>query len=227
MSNPSVVTLQLAAASANAIALSQTPLSASNLTLAGALATAGVATMDVPRRVLVTAAGNEATKTFTVYGTDRNGNAITDTVTGLNISSGYTALDFATVTRVAVSAATAGAVTVGTNGVGSSAWVLDDPFKFHWALAVAVSLSGTVTYTVEHTYDDPNDMGTTLTAMPEQFAVVPASYIPARAWPHVSLVAMATDGEGQYPDKPVMAHRITITAGTGRAVMQSVQAGIN
>jgi hypothetical protein len=228
VSNPSVVSLQLAALVANGICLSQTPGAAGDLTIAGSLATCGVATLDVPRRVAVSSTGNDAAVVFTITGTNANGSPLVATVTGANVSTVQTAVDFRTVTRVQTSAATVGAITVGTNGVASSPWVLDNHLATVWALTVAVSIvSGAVTYTVEHTYDDPNDIGPTLTAMPEQFALTPAGYVPPLAWPHGTLQGKSTSGEGTYADQPIMAHRLTITAGTGRAVMQSIQAGID
>jgi hypothetical protein len=226
MANPSVLVLALEASDADGVCLSQTPGAASDLTINGALASGGVATFDVARRVLITAAGNDATVVFTVYGANRDGFAQSETITGLNASSDYTDRDFLTVTRVASSSATAGAITVGTNGIGSSRWVLDDIDAPAWALSVALSVTGTVTYTVEHTYDDPNKTGTSLVPEPEGYSLVPGGHVPAKAWAHASLTAKTTDAEGQYPDKPIMAHRVTITAGDGTVVLQSVQSRI-
>lgn len=228
MSNPSVVILQLGALVANGIALSQTPGAAGNLILNGSLVAGGVAVLDVPRRVSIASSGNDAAVIFTVTGTNGSGNPIVSTVTGVtSAATGQTALDFKTVTSIATSAATVGAITVGTNGVASSPWVLDNHLATVWALTVAVSVTGTVTYTVEHTYDDPNDVGPTLTAMPEQWSLEPASYVGPLAWPNGTLNGKNTNGETTYADQPIMAHRLTITAGTGRAVMQSIQAGID
>jgi hypothetical protein len=228
MSNPSVVILQLGALVANGIALSQTPGTAGNLVLGGSLVSGGVAVLDVPRRVSIASTGNDAAVIFTVNGTNANGSPISSTVTGVtSTATGQTALDFKTVTSIATSAATTGAITVGTNGVASSPWVLDNHLATVWALTVAVSVTGTVTYTVEHTYDDPNDVGPTLTAMPEQWSLEPASYVAPLAWPNGTLQGKTANGETTYADQPIMAHRLTITAGTGRAVMQSIQAGID
>lgn len=227
MSNPSAISLQLASLVANGISLSQTPGGAGNLTITGSLATAGVATMDVARRVAIASNGVDTARVFTITGTDRNGNVQTDTVTGVNVSSVNSTRDFLTVTRIAVDAATAGAITAGTSGTGSSPWVLDNYLATVWALTVAVSIvSGAVTYTVEHTFDDPNDIGASLTAEPQQFSLEAGGYIPPLAWADGTLTGKTTNGETTFPDQPIMAHRLTITAGTGRAVMQSIQAGI-
>jgi len=226
MSNPSIVSLTLPALDADGISLSQTPLAAGNLTITGTFATGGVATLTPARRVAVASDGNDATRVFTIYGTDRNGNAQIEAITGVNMASVGSQLDFLTVTRVSVDAATAGAITVGTNGTGSTEWVLDNYLASSWALAIAVSTGGTVTYTVEATYDDPNKIGTSLVAMPEQFSNEPGSYVPARAWPKSDMTAKTADAVAIYDNHPIFAHRLTITAGTARATMQSIQAGI-
>lgn len=146
----------LASASANNIALSQTTAGAADLTLNGSLVTGGVATLDEPRQVLITNVGNDSALTFTVYGTWIGGQTISETVQGTSGSSVATTLDFATVTRVAVSGATSvSGVTVGTNGIAGSRWVRLDS----WAnnnTAIQCNVSGTANYTVQVTMDDPN-----------------------------------------------------------------------
>lgn len=153
----SVTVGPLAAASANNIALSQTTAGAADLTLNGALVSGGVATLDVPRRVLITNVGNDSAITFTVYGTWMGGQTISETLQGTSGSTVATTVDFKTVTRIAVSGATSvSGVTVGTNGVAGSSWVRLDS----WAdaqTAIQCNATGTVNYTVQVTMDDPND----------------------------------------------------------------------
>lgn len=144
----------LVAASANNIALSQTP-STGALTLNGSTVTGGVAVLDKPRQVLITTAGNESAKTFTITGTDWAGNPISETVTGPNISTAASVLNYATVTSITISAGAAAALTVGTNGVASSPWLRLD----EWANPVVskqCNVTGTVNYTVQFSMDDPN-----------------------------------------------------------------------
>ena len=227
MANPSVVIVQLAAAVANGIALSQAVGGTGNLTLNGSLATGGVATMDVARRVLIATAGNDVARSFTVYGTNRNGSAQSEIVTAIpNTTSKATALDYKTVTRIAVDAATAGNITVGTNATGSSDWVPDDFMAVSWDLAIAVSVNGTATYTVEHTYDDPNKPGASLVPDPYQFSIEAKSYVPPLAWPNATLTAQTTSKEANYAGQPIFAHRLTVTSGTGQVVMQTIQSGL-
>jgi len=229
MSNISSVSLQLAAAVSNGIAQSQAVAAAGNLTLNGSLVSGGVATMDVARRVIVASTGNESSVTFTVYGTSRDGVTQTDTITGVNISTVASTLDFKTVTRVAASAACAGNVTAGTNATGSSPWIVDNPFTASWYLAVAVAVdpsAGAVTYTVEHTYDDVNRAGTSTVLQPEQVSLQPQGFTPPKAWANATLSGLSADGQANYANQPIMAHRVTVTAGTGKVTMQSIQAGI-
>lgn len=143
----------LAAASANNICLSQTPTSA--LTINGALATGGVATLDTARRVLITTTANESAKTFTIVGTDATGQSQTDVVTGPNATTGYSALDFKTVTSITISSAAAGALTVGTNTIASSPWIRIDNYA-DAQVAIGTYVTGTVNYTIQQAFFDPN-----------------------------------------------------------------------
>jgi hypothetical protein len=142
----------LAAASANNIALSQTPGAAGALTLNGSLVVNGVAILDNPRRVLITTA--DTTHTFTITGTTPTGSVLSESflVAG---GATYSQLDYATVTSITISGAATAAVTVGTNGIASTPWVRLD----EWASAqvgIQCNATGTVNYTVQSTDDDPN-----------------------------------------------------------------------
>jgi hypothetical protein len=148
-----LITMVLAASGATKIALSQGPVTGA-FTINGSLATGGVATLDVPRRVLITSAGNDSGITFTVTGTGANGLALSEVLTGGNATGVYTNHDFATVTGISSSAATASTVEAGTNGVGSSIPVIVDTIVNPANYGVAVTVTGTVTYTVEMSYDD-------------------------------------------------------------------------
>lgn len=232
MSNPSTLSLQLAASVANGIALAQQPLAAGALTLNGSLVVSGVGTLDVARRILIASTGNDASVVFTITGTGRpsgttaigTGPAQIETITGLNANSAFTNMDFATVSSVTSSAATVGNITVGTNGVGSSPWVADDFLARFWALAGGITGPVGTTYTLESTWDDPNDTGQSATIAPYQFSMNPASFVPPKAWAHPTVQNLSGDNTFDYANRPIMAHRLTITAGTGLVTMQSMQA---
>lgn len=237
MSNPSVVSLQLTAGSSNGIALSQTPAAAGNLTINGALASSGVATLGTgtttpARRVLISSTGSDATVVFTVSGTNASGAPITSTVTG--VVSGtpvYTALDFLTVSNIAVSSGTAGAITVGTNGVASTPWILDNFLAPEFQLSVlGYIVSGSVTFTIEHCYTDPNAViaGSSYNYTTEQFSMTPGGPVPPRVLqnPVTGAGGVSVTTEVQYVNWPIFAHRLTILSGTGLVEMTSIQSGI-
>lgn len=233
MSNPSVVDLPtLSAADADGIAQAQAVAAAGNLTLNGALVTGGVAILGTEqyeaRRVLLTSTGADSGKTFTVYGTDRYGNTQSEAVTGVASGSDqYTDMDYLTVTRIAVSAACAGNIAAGTNEVQSSEWVVDNFPAPYWSLSVAVAiLSGTGTFSVQHTYDDPNfAINGQPNAALANFAMVQPSEVPPITWVASAFSAKSANTEGAYTS-PIFAHRLLRTAGTGALRMYSTQAGI-
>jgi hypothetical protein len=144
----------LASADADGIAQAQNP--ASTFTLNGALVSGGVAQLGAPRRVLITTTDDETSVTVTVTGTNRAGDVLSEALAGVNTSSTYTTLDFFTVTSVTNSTTLLGNVTIGTNGIGGSPWVMMDPWAFN-SIGVTVGVIGTVNYDIEITGDDPND----------------------------------------------------------------------
>jgi len=140
----------LAAASANNIALSQTPTN--TVTLNGSLVSSGIATLDSPRRILITTA--DTTHTFTITGKTPTGSVISESFLVVAGSS-YSTLDYATVTSITLNGTATGAVTVGTNGIASTPWVRLD----EWAnsqVAIQCDVVGTVNFTVQSTLNDPN-----------------------------------------------------------------------
>lgn len=150
----------LATADADGICLSQTPTSGTALTINGALASGGVATLDYARRVLFTTGSEAAQRTIAITGTDWAGNPISETVTIPASTAGTVAsvLDYKTVTSlVPAGGGFTAALTVGTNGVAASSWVRMDDYSFAPA-ALQCVVSGTVNYDVQQTMDDPNSL---------------------------------------------------------------------
>lgn len=149
--------LTLATADDDGAAQNQTPGAAGNLTLNGALVTSGVAIFDVARRVRITTASDESAKTLTIYGTDRRGDSISETMTGPNATTGDSLLDYKTVTQVAVSAAFTGNVRVGTGPVASTPWYPCNhaaPSGLNIGFGVSLSSGASMTYSIEHTFED-------------------------------------------------------------------------
>jgi len=203
----------LAAASANAICLSQTP-TAGALTLNGARVSGGVATLDVARRVLITCTGNESTRSFTVTGTSRSGVIQSETITGPNATTAQSVLDYQTVTRITISGNAANALTVGTSGVASSAWVQFSS----WAdaqISIQCTVSGTVNYTVQQTLDNTNNPSAPM----EPSAVTWLNH------PDPALVGATISVQGNYGYSPVFA-RVTLNSGTGSVTTSFLQSGV-
>ena len=201
----------LAAASANAICLSQTPAGAGALTLNGALVSGGVAVMDAPRRVLITAAANESAKTFTIVGTNASGARVTEVITGPNATTAQSVLDYKTVISITISAAAAGAITVGTSGVGGSKWVRFD----NWApslISLQANVTGTVNYTILTTLNDPED----------PVYPVPAASVQWVASSDANVVSATTTQQSNFLFCPIYA-RVQINSGTGTVVATFVQ----
>lgn len=185
------------------------------IVLSGGYATIDAATSTnsaIGRRVLITSAGNDAALIWTVIGTDSTGATITDSFAG-SASTSYSNLDFVTVTSVVPSGNTASTVTVGTNGVGSSPWLVTN-----WdatsliSLGFAVELvSGSVNFTVQHTYDDPNNL-------------VGGATFPI-AFNHSVVTSQNATIDGSY-QSPVAAVRILINSGTGEIRFRVLQSSI-
>lgn len=108
------------------------------------------------RQVTITSAGNDSVNTFVVTGVGVNGEVITETVTGPNATSVTTNSYFQSVTSVRISGNAVGAITVGMTNTATSPWVRFDDFAPS-NISIQCDVSGSATYTVQSTLDDPND----------------------------------------------------------------------
>lgn len=159
---PVAVTETITGANASTSSTTKTFDTVTSVTISGAAAGAvtvgmnGLATLDTARRVLITCGGNDTGITFTVTGTDWAGSPISETITGVSGSTTYSVLDYLTVTSITTSGAVATVVSVGTNGVASSPWVRFDNYAAAAQVAIQLTVSGTVNYTLQQTLDDPN-----------------------------------------------------------------------
>ena len=205
-------TLSLAASSTLGIAATQTASAGALLTINGGLATGGVATLDVPRRVIVTSAGNDSADTFTVTGTDYFGRLQTELLTGASGTAAMTFHDFKTVTSILTSTATSGNVSAGTNGVGSSIpWVIDE-----WAnpsvFGVGTVVTGTANYNVEKSYDNLFPAWNVNTNTPTWYA-------------DANFNAITSNTNNQIQG-PLTMLRLTINSGTGSVTARARQSYI-
>ena len=111
-----VLSSEIAAADPNGVCTAQTTGGAANLTIDVALTDGGVATLVPARNATITSAGSSETgKTFTFTGTDANGNAVTEAISGPGSSATVSTTNvFKTITQIAVDGALTGNVTVGS-----------------------------------------------------------------------------------------------------------------
>lgn len=162
LNGPVSVTETMTGSNASVSASTKTYNTIVSITTSGAttgavtVGTSGTATLDYARRIIITSGGNDSGITFALAGTDWAGNTISETITGANAGVASSVLDYKTVTSVRSSEATAGTVTVGTNGIAGSPWVRFDDFASLSDTTLAAIVSGTVNYDVQTTMDDPN-----------------------------------------------------------------------
>ncbi len=207
---PAYVSKSLTAASANNIAQSQTPGAAGNFTLNGSTVVNGVAVLDTARQVLLTFAASEVGHNFTLFGTNQSGAPISEVIAGTGIGTVASVLNYKTITRVAISAAATGAIQIGTNTVGASDWRNLNLGVSPFNVGLAVIISGTVNFTVNYTYEDPN---APVGVAPVAFAIT-------------ALSAKAANTDGGLLNTPVAAVQLVINSGTGTATLVIDQAGV-
>lgn len=160
------------------------------------------------RRVVVAYTGTDGN--FTVIGTNAGGATVTDVFAGSG-GAGQSNLDFVTVSKITPVNSLTGA-TAGTNGVGSSPWSTPNWHTTPLNLSFAVEIvSGAVNYTIEHTYDDPNNLLGSAT-YPLNFQ-------------NATVNGVSANAEGVYA-LPIAAIRVLINSGTGQLRVRYLQAGI-
>lgn len=212
----SAITKTLVAASANAIAASQSLGAAGFLTL-----TASPVVLDTQRRIILTSAGNDAGLTWTVIGTAEGGQAIKDVFAGAN-GVAQSNLNFLTITSIFGSGATASTVTAGTNGVGSSPWKIFGDTVTPPDLGIYMNLAtgGSGNATFEYTQDEFLDP----IGIQSAIAFAPATVNPI-ALPHPDLQSLTASKDGSL-NWEIHAWRLTINSGTGTWKCTARQAGL-
>ena len=205
-------TRQLDAADPNGIFVDQNPAAGVALTLDGAFVTAGVATLDTQRVVELESAADMSGITFEVVGTDEQGREITETIVGPNAGTSATLLDFLTVTSITPSGTIGSDVEGGTSGVGASIPIPIDQYLAPTNIGIGVVLiSGTIDYTVQHSFDDP--FNADLSVIPTWFNSDSTD---------LENATDSQDGNFAFPPRMV---RLLTNSGTGTIVLTLVQAG--
>ena len=92
-------------------------------------------------------------------------------------------------------------------GIGSSNILATDLYISPFNVGFGVVATGTVTYTIQHTFDNVQTV-----ASPVWF-------------PHPTIASKSDNQDGNYAF-PVAAVKVLVTAGTGTATMTMIQAGI-
>ncbi len=147
----------------NGISVSQTPAAGPNeaMTITGALATAGVATMAAGQLISVTSAADDVGSILIVTGTDADGTAITETITltaGPGVDTG--AVYFKTVSSIVIDVDTVGALEVGvlaaSGGVSPTMSVEIGGRGREWDPSLFTDI-GAGTYTVRMTAEEKDD----------------------------------------------------------------------
>lgn len=160
---PIVLTITGVASSTTSICTSQT---ATSFALDGSIVSNGVAVLANSQLVSLTSATDQSAKTITITGIDPNGAPITESRAGPNATTVTFAKYYSKVLTITSSvAATMSA------GVSSTGGAVSPIITANWRerpsnVGMSLVFSGTATATVEHTFDDINDVNATLTWFP-------------------------------------------------------------
>ena len=220
---PVVVSKNLIAASVSCVAAGQSLAAAGNLVLNGASASAQpsgpfgatetIATLDTARRIVITSAGNDSGRTFTITGRRQGGQTIRENLTGASGGAVVSVLDYLNVGQVHVDGAVATTVTVGTNGTGSTDWIMPNFDMTPFNVNIVDQITGTIGWNLETTNDIywRQPMG-------------PADLTPQ---PNVNkVIDGATTLQPATLASAVTGYRFTVVSGTGTIAAQCEQAGI-
>lgn len=148
MSRIKTITLSGVTADDNGIVVSVTPAAGGEqaLTIAG----------QPPQPILIdiTSVGDETGRTFTIVGTDRFGEVISEAVTGASGGVAQSTKQFATITSITVDDDTAGAIIVGWAAVVYSAWFPLNTYPEQFDVTANIVVTGTVNFDLEYTFGD-------------------------------------------------------------------------
>ena len=185
------------------------------VTIDGALASGGVATFDVPRFFLITGDDvNVVSVTFTVVGTNRYGNVMTEAIAGpTGAATAGGTKNFKTITSITTSGSTVGLVQTGTDDSADGAWIPLDHYMtpFEVRVVCAITAGANLTYGLDMTLSDVMADG-----FMEDDAVI---------FDHGTVNAETASVNGVI-DKVVRAVRLAVTGFVGGTVtMQLAQSG--
>lgn len=171
------------------------------------------ATVSPAGRITITPVGDESTNEFLVIGLNWSGNLVAETIAGLNASVSTSKLDYSSIISITAKNATADAVEVGTAQAGGSRWVRLDGWAFS-QVGLQVDVDGTIDYTVQQTFDDPNSA-----VLP----VAPANVVWVDSG-DAGVVTETTSKQSSYAYAPTFV-RLVANSGDGSAVLRITQYG--
>jgi hypothetical protein len=174
----------------------------------------GYVEFSTPQHVAIYSAGNDSGDTFTPRGYDRYGVALTDSITGASGGTSTTQdANFAWLDRITNSSASAGAVEGGVTGTCESNWHVINyrGNDFSVGLGVVLSSGASLTYSVQHTFNNVFASGFDATD--------------ADAFAHDTLAAQTASADSNYANPPA-AVRLQLTVfSSGSATLNIIQSG--
>jgi hypothetical protein len=118
---PVTITADTVALDADGISVAASVGNNAALVIGGALADSGSVTLSHGRLITILSAGNDSSKSFTVVGTDVNGDSQTETVTGANAGTATSSKYFKTIASITAVGNPAGNVSAGINASAADA----------------------------------------------------------------------------------------------------------
>ena len=191
----------------NNVAASQAVTAATTLTLE-----AGAASLGSPAQLVLETNADFSGVTFTITGTDANGNVISEIIAGPDTTTVNSVLYYASVTSITSDGGVeAGTAQVGVTGTVTSRWARMDSWANAQTVA-QVNVDGTITYSVETSMDDPNDPTYPV-------AVSDMTWLDAL---DANLVSESTAKSGVFNLTPTWV-RVKGSGGTGTATLKIAQ----
>ena len=134
-----------AAIDADGISVAAAVADDANLVLGGALTSGGAVTFDEPRNITILSAGDDSGISFTVTGTDEQGDAVTESITGANADTATGSTFFTTISQIAAVGNPAGNVSAGS-GSSIAAPIFKGRLRLRGLYAVNTGTAGTITF---------------------------------------------------------------------------------
>jgi VCBS repeat-containing protein len=183
------ITADSQALDADGISTAATLSGSGNLTINGALASGGSCTFNAGRVVTILSAGDDSGDTFTVTGTDVNGDAQTEAITGANAGTATGTKYFKTVTQIAASGASAGNVSAGVNASAGDV-IFAGRMRLKGVFTVHSGTAGTVSFTTSSPAGSSVlKLGTVASATSSRDVTVPADGIVCSSGGYVQYTA--------------------------------------